>query len=252
MSSIADSYKVASAICARHIGGAVNFIAISEILNVKSDVVTAAIAADNVVVALYFTFLFALSAPERSGNHENSVWRGNTLEEHATQQVSTSTFTQETGKCPIPMFSAKENGLVEDGITSTINKEDGEEANNRIESESKQNIPLKSSATTTFTPPPQKDVTIEKLLGALSLSFMICAVSQLLTHLTSVPSILMSSVLAVISATIFPSKIAPIAQAGGVVGVIFMQMFFAVTGVSIYIPMIFNANFDELNHYSIS
>ena len=61
-----------------------NFIAISEILNVKSDVVTAAIAADNVVVALYFTFLFALSVPERSGNHENSVWRGNTVQDHAT------------------------------------------------------------------------------------------------------------------------------------------------------------------------
>jgi len=63
----ADGWKVASALAARHIGGAINFVAVSETLNVSGSAVSAAIAADNVVVALYFALLFSL-ATEGEGN----------------------------------------------------------------------------------------------------------------------------------------------------------------------------------------
>jgi Protein of unknown function (DUF819) len=56
-----QAYKVASALAARHIGGAINFVAVAETLSIPGTVVSAAIAADNVVVALYFAFLFALA-----------------------------------------------------------------------------------------------------------------------------------------------------------------------------------------------
>jgi uncharacterized membrane protein len=58
-----QGWKVACALCARHIGGAINFVAVAETLQVAGSVVSAAIAADNVVVALYFAFLFALAKP---------------------------------------------------------------------------------------------------------------------------------------------------------------------------------------------
>jgi uncharacterized membrane protein len=54
-------WRVACALAARHIGGAINFVAVAETLSISGSAVSAAIAADNVVVALYFAFLFAVS-----------------------------------------------------------------------------------------------------------------------------------------------------------------------------------------------
>jgi len=54
-------WRVACALAARHIGGAINFVAVADTLNIGGTAVSAAIAADNVVVALYFAFLFYIS-----------------------------------------------------------------------------------------------------------------------------------------------------------------------------------------------
>lgn len=62
-----EGWKVASALAARHIGGAINFVAVADTLQVPGTVVSAAIAADNVVVALYFAFLFSLSKAGEEG-----------------------------------------------------------------------------------------------------------------------------------------------------------------------------------------
>eukprot|EP01035_Chromulina_nebulosa_P021461 gene21461-27799_t len=51
MKGLKDSIQIASALCARHIGGAVNFVAVAEILQISPDVVAAAMAADNLLVA---------------------------------------------------------------------------------------------------------------------------------------------------------------------------------------------------------
>ena len=61
MRSISGSHKIAAALCARHIGGAVNFVAVSDILKTRPEAVAAALAADNVVVAVYFAFLFLIT-----------------------------------------------------------------------------------------------------------------------------------------------------------------------------------------------
>ncbi|KAG8381269.1 hypothetical protein BUALT_Bualt06G0105000 [Buddleja alternifolia] len=64
-----DSWKIAAALMGRHIGGAVNYVAISEALQVSPSVLAAGLAADNVICAVYFTTLFALASkipPESS------------------------------------------------------------------------------------------------------------------------------------------------------------------------------------------
>ncbi|XP_065631763.1 uncharacterized protein LOC112011898 isoform X2 [Quercus suber] len=64
-----DSWKIAAALMGRHIGGAVNYVAISEALGVSPSVLAAGLAADNVICAVYFTTLFALASkipPETS------------------------------------------------------------------------------------------------------------------------------------------------------------------------------------------
>ncbi|KAG7014753.1 yjcL, partial [Cucurbita argyrosperma subsp. argyrosperma] len=57
-----DSWKIAAALMGRHIGGAVNYVAISDSLGVSSSVLAAGLAADNVICAAYFATLFALAS----------------------------------------------------------------------------------------------------------------------------------------------------------------------------------------------
>jgi len=57
-----DNWKMAAALMSRHIGGAVNYVAVSEALEVSPSVLAAGLAADNIICALYFTILFALAS----------------------------------------------------------------------------------------------------------------------------------------------------------------------------------------------
>eukprot|EP00850_Spirogloea_muscicola_P012015 SM000076S21836 [mRNA] locus=s76:482172:483992:- [translate_table: standard] len=57
-----DSWKMAAALMSRHIGGAVNYVAVCEALQASPSVVAAGLAADNLICALYFTTLFALAS----------------------------------------------------------------------------------------------------------------------------------------------------------------------------------------------
>ncbi|KAH7853460.1 hypothetical protein Vadar_002735 [Vaccinium darrowii] len=57
-----DSWKIAAALMGSYIGGAVNYIAISEALGVSPSVMAAGVAADNVICAMYFVVLFALAS----------------------------------------------------------------------------------------------------------------------------------------------------------------------------------------------
>ncbi len=56
-----EGYKLAGIFCATYIGGSLNYVAASEALDLRSgDLLTAGIAADNLVMTLYFLVLFAL------------------------------------------------------------------------------------------------------------------------------------------------------------------------------------------------
>ncbi|KAI3519491.1 hypothetical protein L1887_08660 [Cichorium endivia] len=57
-----EGWKIAAALMGRHIGGAVNYVAIAEALEISPSVLAAGLAADNVICAVYFATLFALAA----------------------------------------------------------------------------------------------------------------------------------------------------------------------------------------------
>ena len=57
-----DAWKMAAALMARHIGGAVNYVAVCEYLAVTPSLVAAGLAADNLICAIYFSTLFALAS----------------------------------------------------------------------------------------------------------------------------------------------------------------------------------------------
>ena len=53
--------QVAAALCARHIGGAVNYVGVAETLEMGRAAQAAGLAADNLLCALYFATLFHLA-----------------------------------------------------------------------------------------------------------------------------------------------------------------------------------------------
>lgn len=65
----AEAWKVAAALAARHIGGAVNYVSVGAATDMSSAVLTAGLAADNLVVAFYFMSLYAMarSIPPEDG-----------------------------------------------------------------------------------------------------------------------------------------------------------------------------------------
>ncbi|CAK7338851.1 unnamed protein product [Dovyalis caffra] len=74
-----DSWKIAAALMGRHIGGAVNYVAISDALGISPSVLAAGLAADNVICAVYFTSLFALASkipPESSTSTDDAALNG--------------------------------------------------------------------------------------------------------------------------------------------------------------------------------
>ena len=56
-----EAWKVAAALMARHIGGAVNYVAVAGALEIPANLVAAGLAADNLMNALYFAMLFSLA-----------------------------------------------------------------------------------------------------------------------------------------------------------------------------------------------
>lgn len=57
-----EMLKALGLFTATYIGGTINFVAISEILDLKGDILASAVAADNVVMAIVLIFLFAVPA----------------------------------------------------------------------------------------------------------------------------------------------------------------------------------------------
>ncbi|GLC33754.1 hypothetical protein PLESTB_000112100 [Pleodorina starrii] len=56
-----EGWKVASALTARHIGGAVNYMAVSEALSLSPSTFGAGLAADDLILTLYFVAIYALA-----------------------------------------------------------------------------------------------------------------------------------------------------------------------------------------------
>lgn len=57
-----DSWKIAAALMGRHIGGAVNYVAVAKALGLSPSVLASGLAADNVLNAMFFATLFALAS----------------------------------------------------------------------------------------------------------------------------------------------------------------------------------------------
>eukprot|EP00588_Corethron_pennatum_P008736 CAMPEP_0194273648 /NCGR_PEP_ID=MMETSP0169-20130528/6947_1 /TAXON_ID=218684 /ORGANISM="Corethron pennatum, Strain L29A3" /LENGTH=381 /DNA_ID=CAMNT_0039016667 /DNA_START=398 /DNA_END=1543 /DNA_ORIENTATION=+ len=184
-----DGWKVASALAARHIGGAINFVAVAETLGISSSSVSAAIAADNVVVALYFSFLFSIS---KAGEMKKSQTSG-----------------------------PKSKQVLSGGDTDVITADSLLSPDTDNESIS----PAQD----------KKDITLTKLSLSLAVASTIVCAGDIITKsflpkgLSSIPLI---SLLTVSMATALPIFFGRLSSTGTSLGILIMQLFFAVSGAA--------------------
>ena len=211
MRSIENSYKIATALCARHIGGAINFISISEILKIPPELITATIAADNLVVAIYFTFLFVISPPDRNASSS----RIEKSSDYSSSETSLQNNEASAPKCPFPMFSASSSSNSSQPDTSEFSlSTENQVGNSIIEKKEIRYGPKKESGA----------VESENLLVALTLGLILTNISEILAKLTHINPIMISSIIAVAFATFLPNTSYSLSKSGGIVGVALMQV----------------------------
>jgi len=210
MRHLAGAEKIAAALCARHIGGAVNFVAVSDILQASPELVAAAMAADNVVVAVYFAFLFLISVPERGD------------EGGAPVVAASAPPPAKKEECPIPFFRSG-GEAVSAGAAEAV------EATVPVPAQQQQQQQQQMRPS---------GLGLLRLMSALSVGLVLCTLSQFLGSATGTSPMLLVSLLAVLAATAFPATMGKISKAGGVLGVIAMQFFFSVTGGMGHIPTV--------------
>lgn len=212
--------KIAAALCARHIGGALNFVAVADILTVAPELVAAAMAADNVVVAAYFALLFLISAPERTGAvGSNSAYL----------PLPAAPAPTEAAKCPIPFFRS---GSAEGEVAGVMLVAPAPAVDVGVVQQQQEQQQQQQQQQ-------RREKHAFSLLGmsaALSTALIVTSLSLGLSRLSQslvpggISPMLLSSMLAVIAATAFPRTLSRVSKAGGVMGVLFMQLFFGVTG----------------------
>lgn len=216
MKNVIGAEKIAAALCARHIGGAVNFIAVADFFKTPADAVAAALAADNVVVALYFAFLFAISVPSKESDPiEIPV---------INEYESLPEETKEPSKCPmaplLELFEMDNDNSTTTDIEMIIPKP---QVKPQIKNTQKINYPT---------------ISLQSVSSALCISLIMCALAEALSYLTKGSFMLYVSLITVFAATIFPKAIGPYSESGGILGVLLMQFFFSVTGAMGHIPTV--------------
>jgi uncharacterized membrane protein len=174
---------IAGALCARHIGGAVNFVAVSDALCAPPEVVAAALAADNVVVALYFALLFYISKPGEVERPKSVAISESSGGENASQEERKSSTWS-----PSQIVVAADTPSDPAAAPGTIN------------------------------------LTLSTVSLALAIGVSIAGVSQVIGSVLLISPILVSSVVTVACATANPKLFGSLAAAGGVVGVLLMQV----------------------------
>lgn len=172
-----SAWKIAAALTARHIGGAVNYVAVADATAAPAEIVTAALTADNVVVAIYFVFLLLLARNVSQPSVESSP--------------SATT------------------------VTTTVDMQNGD-IESKVDSDDDVSGPI--------------DITNAAV--ALSISAILCTLAAFIASLIPIRLgiIPIVTALVVILATAIPNQLQPYRRAASILGIFFLQIFFAVAG----------------------
>jgi len=189
---------VCAALTSRHIGGAVNYVAVANVLNVSPKVLGAGLAADNLCNVLYFALLFYLA--------RDAEYVKDGEEEKSTSISSSGSGSENSGSASSTNSNSSSSAASEKEIDE-IAKED-------------------SSG---------KGFSTYNASAALAYSAASCYLSKSLSTLINGSTSLtipIATIFSVLIATTFPKQCKEVAQSGEALAALAMNAFFATVGAS--------------------
>jgi uncharacterized membrane protein len=193
-----EAWKVCAALTSRHIGGAVNYVAVANVLNVSPKVLGAGLAADNLCNVLYFALLFYLA---RDAEYVKDG------EEEKSTSISSSGSGSGSGSTSSTSNSSSSSAAEKEKEIDEIAKED-------------------SSG---------KGFSTYNASAALAYSAASCYLSKSLSTLINGSTSLtipIATIFSVLIATTFPKQCKEVAQSGEALAALAMNAFFATVGAS--------------------
>lgn len=121
----AEGYKLAGIFCATYVGGSMNYVAAAEALDLRSgDLLAAGIAADNLVMTIYFLVLFALPSigwlrrryPRREQTAEPPAGPAGDLDGASRLRGTAVALSLAAGLCALGYGTAEALGVPSAGI----------------------------------------------------------------------------------------------------------------------------------------
>lgn len=202
-----EGWKIAAALTARHIGGAVNYMAVSETLHISPSTFGAGLAADDLILTLYFTTIYALAKaiPSEDAETGDQEAAAPSAASPTTSNSSTSSLQGSASSMSSRASSsgdAASSSVASSGSTSSAGGgHGGGSSSGRV-------------------------VTVLEGSLAVALSATVCYVGSSLASALSIPSqsITIITALTVTLATWFPQHMETLAQSGEGLAQILMQV----------------------------
>ncbi|EFJ49253.1 hypothetical protein VOLCADRAFT_120770 [Volvox carteri f. nagariensis] len=202
---------VASALTARHIGGAVNYMAVSEALSLSPSTFGAGLAADDLILTIYFVTIYYLARnipPDAAAAAATGAGTGAGAGAMAATTTTTTTAAEQQQPRPAP---AEETGAIS-----------GPSAGGHGGAGS------------------GKVITVPEGLAALSISAAVCYVCVSAARVWGIPgqSITLITALTVALATAAPRQLAPLVPSAEGLAQLLMQIFYATIGASANVALV--------------
>jgi len=202
-------WRIASALTARHIGGAVNYMAVSDCLAIPPHVFGAGLAADDLILTLYFTSIYALAsrippdANDAAANASTAVEQGSVPAAAPAAAAATSSGTPAPASQPAGSSSSSGGGGGHGGGA-------------------------------------RKPITVLEGLTAVAISACICHAGTCAAAALGAPgqSITIITGITVALATAAPKLLAPLVPSAEGLAQILMQVFYATIGASANVGLV--------------
>ena len=226
--------------------GGLNFFAVADAVKVSPAALATGLAVDNLLGLLYFPLVSWIGAPydenEKSKNDEKNR---NVKESEIEKELGSGRGKKSNVFLPTrDLETASSSSSSSSGSQSSLEpSSEGNDAS--LLSNAEQNsLDTSNSASTVTTvnfsgnDPESIVITgsidqvdqVERMTEALAIGFSIAAVGDYLSYLSSLPSIAVSTFIAVVLATFCPKQLEGIASSGELLGKLFLLLFFASVG----------------------
>jgi hypothetical protein len=226
-----DSWKIASALCAKNVGGGLNFFAVADAVKLSPSALATGLAVDNLLGLLYFPYISWLGAPYDE-NKNNSYDKDSSL-----RNVEGNAADKNEINLVDNHDSLSNNACNGDGSDFTGDNNNNKNENldrisyNQLELSKSEVFDDVSTVCADLSHNESEDLDeVEKTTIAIAFGLTIAAIAESIAKATGVPSIPISTLMTVLIATVIPKELKSIIISGELLGKLLLLLFFASIG----------------------